>query len=367
MTLFSRKNWGILFLFAMMLLVSACGSGNSSSSSSNSPGQSQQGGEGTGEAQTQEQEELIKVSIAQPQDILSFAPLYVARAKGFFEEEGIDLTVQVLSGGSQSIQALSGDSVQFSDSSSTDFLSTVSKGLDFVALQATIMQTMDVAVSKEWAEQKGVDRSSPIEDRIRALEGAVIGSTGPGAVSETYPKWLVKKVGLDPEKALEVIAIGGLPARQAALQSGQIQAYVSSPPGPEQAEVDGFGYVLIPPSDVPGFENFVHEVLFAKREYVEANPEVVKKVVRAISRGNNYLLDNPEESKKLIQQFFPEVDERVLSSSIDNIIGQVPRNGRMSQEHWDFVLQFLKEIGSDVGSLDTAEGGFWTNQYNDLQ
>lgn len=310
--------------------------------------------------------ELIPVSIGQSQDILAFAPLYVARAKGYFEEEGIKLTVEVLSGGTQVIQALSGGSVQFATTAAPDFLKAVLAKQDFFAVQSQIHQTMNIVISDKFQKKINLDRSAPIEKRIQALKGAMIGTTGPGAASETFPKWLIATYGnMNPEKDIETISIGGLPARQAALKSGQIDAYVSSGPGPEEAEAQGFGYVLFPAKEMPGSKGMLHEIVFGKREWVEKNQDTAARVARAITRGGKFLADNPAEGKKAVAQFFPKVDPKVLDFALDNIIGQIVTDGHFEAKQWDFLIEYLRAIGSlkAADNFDTKEGGFWSNKF----
>jgi NitT/TauT family transport system substrate-binding protein len=310
--------------------------------------------------------QLTKVSIGQSQDILAFAPLYVARAKGYFEEEGIDLTMEILAGGSQVMSALSGDSIQFAAMSAPDLLKAVASKQELLAIQSMIYQTMNIVVSKKFADERKVTRDTPIEQRVQALKGAIIGTTGPGAASETFPKWLVAKYGnMDPNKDLETIGIGGLPARQASLKSGQIDAYVSSGPGPEEAEAQGFGYVLFPASHVPGSGNMLHEIMFGKKEYIEKNPEVAKAVARAVTRGGQFLVENPEEGRKLVATFFSKVQPAVLEMAMDNILPQVVNDGAFKDGQWQFLVDYLLAIKSIKPEQvpDLKEGVFWTNKH----
>jgi NitT/TauT family transport system substrate-binding protein len=56
---------------------------------------------------------LTKVKVTQPAESLSYMPLYVGRAKGFFKEAGIDLEVVVTRGDGPDVQALMAKEVEF--------------------------------------------------------------------------------------------------------------------------------------------------------------------------------------------------------------------------------------------------------------
>ena len=90
-------------------------------------------------------------------------------------------------------------------------------------------QTVDFIFNKEWVRKKGVDKKSPLKARIEALRGAVVGGTSPGAISDTLTQYLLRWAGLDPEKDTEIVPMGGIGPRLAALESNRIQAMPALP------------------------------------------------------------------------------------------------------------------------------------------
>src|ERR1041384_8606697 len=56
---------------------------------------------------------LTKVKITQPSESLSYMPIYLGRAKEFFKEAGIDLTVVITRGDGPDVQALMAREVEF--------------------------------------------------------------------------------------------------------------------------------------------------------------------------------------------------------------------------------------------------------------
>ena len=76
-----------------------------------------------------------------PQANLPFVGAYVAKEKGFFEEEGLDVDIQHSSGGSQHIQLLMAGQVQFTTADAANVLQRIADpGLPLVAI-ALIGQT----------------------------------------------------------------------------------------------------------------------------------------------------------------------------------------------------------------------------------
>jgi len=306
-----------------------------------------------------------RVSVAQSQDLLAFAPAYIARAK-HFKEAGIEAQFEVLSGDSVVAASVTGGSTQFGLGSSAGMLNIAAKGEDFVAIMGMIYQTIDFIFNKEWARKKGVDKNSPLKARIEALRGAVIGGTTPGAIADTLTQYLLRWAGLDPAKDAEIVPMGGIGPRLAALESNRIQAMPVSPPGGQQAEKGGYGIVLIPAADLPGFNRQIHVVLYAQKSWLARNKETARRAVTALARANNSFLDNFEESLKINESFFNKLPRDVLEPGLRAVQAQTIRNGIMRAEEMVQSVELLKTIGAIKGTVDTKEGVFWTNEYNDL-
>ncbi len=305
----------------------------------------------------------LKVRVAQSIPALSFAPLYVARDMGFFKQQGLDLEFVELQSGATAQQAILGGSVDLTDSASTEVAAAVAKGVPLIAIQNTIMQTLEVCARKDWIDKAGVTPTSPLKDRIAALKGATIAITGPGAVSDRAMRWLLQKYGgLDPNKDATITQVGGAGAMPGALQQGRVQAFLLSPPNCAQAGDQGV--VLVKPNDVPEFRNYVHEVLYTSKDWVGKNKDAATRVATALSMGNNYMLQHPDESIALLQKSFSAVQPAVIEKAVREVIlPQVPKDGKMTSEMWAATNQVLVESGLIDKPLDTKEGGFWTNEY----
>jgi ABC-type nitrate/sulfonate/bicarbonate transport system substrate-binding protein len=306
----------------------------------------------------------VRVSIAQAQDLLTFTPGYIARAK-HFKEAAVEAQFEVLSGDGPVAAAVTSGSTQFALGSSGGMLNIAAKGEDVMAVVGVNYQTVDFIFSKEWARKKGVDKKSPLKARIEALRGAVVGGTSPGAISETLTQYLLRWAGLDTKDA-EIVPMGGIGPRLAALESNRIQAMPVSPPGGQQAEKNGYGIVLIPAADLPGFSRQIHTILYARKSWLAANKETARRVATALAGANNFFLDNFGESLKITESFFKTLPRDVLEPGLRAIQTQTIRNGVMQAGELTKTIELLTAIGAIKGTVDTKEGVFWTNEYNDL-
>lgn len=313
--------------------------------------------------------DLPTVRMAQSVPQMAFAPLQVALHMNFFEYLGVKVEFIELQSGATARQALIGGSVDLVDSASTEVAAAVAEDVEFLSIQATINQTLQMCVREDWAQQKGVTPESSLEDRVKALEGAVIGITGPGAVSDRATRWLmIEYGGLDPNTQATITQIGGgAGAMAGAMEAGQIQAFLLSPPS---CQVAG-GVVLIPPTDVPEFANYVHEVLYGMRDWIESNKDVATLTATAISMGNNYVIQYPDAALKILQEGpFSKVDPAIVEDAFRNVIlpqvGPV-RNGLQNQDAWADTMTVLLESGVIEQEIPFEEGTFWTNEYIDVE
>jgi NitT/TauT family transport system substrate-binding protein len=306
-----------------------------------------------------------RVSFAQAQDLLGFAPAYIARSR-FFKEMGIEAEFEVLSGDGPVAASVTSGSTQFAVGSSAGMLNIAAKGEDVIIIEGMAYQTIDFIFNKEWVRKKGVDKNSPLKARIEALRGAVIGGTNPGAISDTLSQYLLRWAGLDPAKDAEIVSMGSIGARLAALETNRIQAMPVSPPGGQEAEKNGYGIVLIPAADLPGFGRQIHEVLYARKSWLANNKETARRVATALARANNFMLDNFPESVKMTGSFFKTLPRDVLEPGLRAVQSQIIRNGTTQAGELVKTVELLQTIGAIKGAVDSKEGVYWTNEYIDL-
>jgi ABC-type nitrate/sulfonate/bicarbonate transport system substrate-binding protein len=310
-------------------------------------------------------QEPVRVSIAQSQDILAFAPAYIARAR-FFKEMGVEAQFEILSGGGPVAASVSGGSTHFGLTSSSGVVNVAAKGEDFIAIAGLNYQTIEVVFNKKWAERKGVTKSSPIKARVEAMRGATIASTSPGALTDTVAQYLLRWVGMEPGRDAQIVPIGAMAPRLAALQSDRVEVLLSSPPAGQIAEKEGYGIVLIPAEDLPGFNRQLNEVLMARKSWLQRNRAAAVRVATALALANNYFLDNFKESVSMHEPFFKKTGRAILEQGLRPVQAQTLRNGTMKADDWTKTVELLNAIGDLKGKVDTKEGGFWTNEYIDL-
>ena len=88
----------------------------------------------------------------------------------------------------------------------------------------------NVVIKKEIADRLGIDESSPVMDKARALEGLRMGTTGPGGGPDQLLRYFLGRAGFDPDTDAQLVRVQGGSAMIAAMQQDQIDGFCLSSP-----------------------------------------------------------------------------------------------------------------------------------------
>lgn len=308
-----------------------------------------------------------KVTVIQTFPSMAFASVYVARAQGFFEAEGVDVDVQIVTGDAVGAQGLVGGTAPMAAIGGAEAVLMATKGLrNFISVSAVVGAiTVSVAVRKDVAAARGLTPELPIDQRIAGLKGMRIATGSPGGAIHTTMLYLLGRAGLDPQKDVNLVSVGGSAPMLAALKAGQVDAIAISPPAPEQAQVDGAGVLLISLSrgDLPELASLPYDVLLVHRDYAAKHPDVVRRVARALGRASNVMRDNPELAKASLLKYFTSVPPEVMDVVVANLSRAFPPDGRQSEQMWTNLLNFTAKAKQTPVDLDPREGVLWTNEF----
>jgi NitT/TauT family transport system substrate-binding protein len=296
------------------------------------------------------------------------AALYVARDDGLFAKEGLTAEIVQVESGNDSIAALASGDAQFADVGFEDLVEMRGQGDDSIVIVHDILNrvTLTLVMRKDIAESKGVSDASPLEDRLRALRGLKIGITSPGAPTDTYMRYYLRSVGLNPDRDVEIIPVGGASSLLAALQNGQIDAYHLSPPTPYVAAEQGFGTVLIdgPKGGVPELDNFAYTAWATSRQWAEGNPDKVAAFSRALNEATKKVKSDPETVVGQILDDLGSDQRAAILRTVTGMSTALSDTGCLDPAMVGRTLDKMLELEIFEERADPADGALWTNKYN---
>ena len=198
----------------------------------------------------------------------------------------------------------------------------------------------------------------PLDKRLAALKGMVVGVSAVGGTQDRAVRWLASKARL-AQAALQVAKVGGPPALQAALENKRIDAFILSPPEAQIAEAGGYGRTLISlASDFPDLRALPFLALAAKCPF--ADPGRIRRTVLALQAAAHAVQTNPDRTADSIAtKFFPKAPAGAVRAATQSMKDGVT-NGALSNAAIDALLTFGAESGNPITGIGPDA---WTNQF----
>jgi len=239
-----------------------------------------------------------EIKIASTGPGVSTLPLEIAARKGFFRDEGLEALVITMRT-NIAVNALLSRSVDYA-TPSTSVIKAAAARLP-VKLIAVLLGRPDYFLTVK----KDV-RS------FRDLKGKRIAIGSFGAAADLALRAVAKQEGLDADRDLVRLQMGGAASRYAALIAGSVDATILTLPYNLQAEKAGY-------KDLLWFGERMElplSGLAARDETIEKNPKQVFGVVRAVARAMNFAAANREETSQMIANWL-KVDQEVAAKSYE--------------------------------------------------
>jgi len=218
-----------------------------------------------------------------PSPSVQILPMMVAQERGFFKREGLDLELIFVRGASTAVQALIANQIHFIFSIGPQ-MPAVWEGHDIMLLAQQVGRpTFSLVVT-------------PDIHKIADLKGKKIGVTFGGSTA-AGTKALLELNKLNPDKDVEYIGLPGNEPKIAAMKQGIISAALLAPPADYLAMKSGLKR-LVSLADI--FKDTAFTGLAAHSKTIKENPQMVKRMVRAIVRSVLHTRDNPEDALQVL-------------------------------------------------------------------
>ena len=267
-----------------------------------------------------------------------YAPQYAAIELGYFEEEGIDLTL-VNGGGADKVMTalISGDAQ-----------------IGFMGSEASIYVyqegSQDYAVNFAQLTQRAgnflVGREPEPDFTWENLRGKkVLGGRAAGMPQMVF-EYILKKHGLDPKTDLSIDQSINFGLTAAAFTSSDADYTVEFEPFATTLELEGSGYVVASLGTESGYVPYT--AYCTRKSYMEENPELVQKFTNAIQRGIDYVNSHTsEEIARTIAPQFQETPVKKIALIVERYKAQDTwkEDTVFEQESFDLLQNILEEAG----------------------
>jgi NitT/TauT family transport system substrate-binding protein len=227
--------------------------------------------------------------------IAPYVPTEVALSRGWFKEEGLDVSIDTIAAGAVSIQAMAGGKLDVIYTSLDIGLRSYSRGFDVV-----ILSNMNISAQKGKDAAGLLVRKDGAIKSLKQLEGKRVAVNNLQNVNWAYAREGIQRAGGDPAKVqfLEV----NFPQMVDALLGNQVDAAFTTEPfttiggGTGKLEVLSYVFTEVQPGlNIAGW--------VASGKWVRENPKAAQAFRRVIQRAIDLLEGNPQEKTKAILQF----------------------------------------------------------------
>ncbi len=217
------------------------------------------------------------------------APLWIAQEGGYFRQYGLDVDLSFIASSSTAVQALMADELQFSACAGGAVVASRVAGSD-VKLIASVVNVPAFYLM-----------ARPGIGSIEELRGQRIAIDRRGSSQEVAARMVLRTRGLDPDRDVIWVSVGGGYLEiLASLESGAADAADFS--SPTNLEARKRGYVELVDIAAQGYP-YQGSCVMARESYLNARPDVARKVVRAYADAIHRYKTDEEFSVRVLTQY----------------------------------------------------------------
>lgn len=228
-------------------------------------------------------------------------PIWVTQEAGLFKKHALNGELVMISGASQSMQAMLANETQVANTSGSAPIQAKLQGADAVIIATSYdLIPYGVVVHK--------DIRTPAD-----LKGKRIAISRFGGITELAVKLAVEKFGLSP-KDVTMIQAGPDAQRIPAVATGTVAASVLAPPGLFAASAQGLR-ILADLSDL-GVQ-YPTSSFFVMRNYLVENRASLKKFLMALTEGLHIYVNDKDFSMRVMQKYTKLGDREIASKTQD--------------------------------------------------
>jgi NitT/TauT family transport system substrate-binding protein len=244
---------------------------------------------------------LESIIIAYPTTSSQFTPLWFTRDVGLDEKYGLDGKLVFIQGGSVLLQAMLAGQVQASQNGVAETATAILRGGDLRMLGVTAkIFPYSLIAAKSVKSPKD-------------LVGGRVAINRVGDVSAYGSQLALRKLGLNPDKDVTMLQVGGSPQRLAALQSGSVQA----------AAMDFMSGLRLAKLGFPVLVqlnlNYPYLGPMVSGKFLRENPAGAEAFVKAFVEGIARFKGNREEGIKALSRYMSSNETDVLNKAYDFI------------------------------------------------
>lgn len=252
--------------------------------------------------------EFKKITVSEVTHSVFYAPQYAAINLGFFEDEGIDLELINSQGADKVMTAVLSNQVDIGFAGPEAAIYVYNEGKeDFTEIFAQVTQKDGSFL---------VARENIKDFKWSDLKGKHILPGRKGGAPYMTLQYVIEQNGLDISTDLNFDNSISYDTMNSAFAAGTGDFVTIFEPTATVFENEGKGYIVASVGEEAG--EIPYTAYFAKKSFIEENPELIQKFVNALYKGQQWVkTHSATEIAEVLSPSFPEVDLQVLETVIN--------------------------------------------------
>ena len=275
-------------------------------------------------------------------------PFGVALVKGYFKDEGINVTGLISSagGGTSLRNMLAGGGVPYGEVNPGVVVSAILAGADLKIVSDNVLTVAEFV----WA----VKPESPIKS-VKDFKGKKIGYTNPRSTSQALARMLLQSAGYKESDA-ELVKTGGFGEGIAALDSGLVDIAPITEPLWSKVK-SKYRAVVVASEVLPPLDNVVG---VATVEMMEKKGDFIRAVIRARRKAVKFMKEHPDEAAEIVAKQY-NIDVDVAKSAVRNLTTSTTKGvpywgeGEIHLEGLKRMIEAQRSVGAIQGEVDYSK------------
>lgn len=282
---------------------------------------------------------MTKITVAEVGEFFVYMPLYIAQDKGFFRDEGLDISLVNTGGDEKSVAAVISGSADFGIGDPT-FAAIAGLQGQKVKVVAGILNAVPFwGVTKN---PKVPEITSPSQ-----LKGFSVATFPEPSTAYTLQAQMFRAGGLEPN--IKQAQFGTL---LPLLGTGTVDIVLELEPNVSIAASQGARVVY---SLASQYGEFATTGVTVSQKMLDTRREVVERFVKAINNAEVFAHRNPDQAIAIAQKKFPSIEPKVVADALGRMLATnaYPPNAVIPVSAWRKAIQ-LRVDAKDITSVEAA-------------
>ena len=264
--------------------------------------------------------------------------------RGFFREEGLDLSLKVVFGGPEIAAEYDSGRLKIGELGTPPGLTAIGRGGRFKIVGSSVRRgAVQYFVArpdlKEWSD----------------LRGRRLGALSRGSCSYWYMRAVLTHNAIDPDSEVEIVGLGPhYPDVVKLIERGEIDGAVISEPNVSMGEEAGAFGVWLSLSSLDFVPRMQWSVCVANDDAIATEYDALHSVIRACRRSYRYAAENPDEWTAFGARYF-DISQRTMARSIQREIDSLHFDCEIDVEGLGNAIALQQKLGAVARSITIQE------------